>query len=131
MRKLREAAWSEVEALFQGKGWQAVANAKGWADRYGCPHEDYSRLPVVLESWSDEQIRDALRRMTEREPRMSVDVVGDVNNAQIAPRIDGLPLVAIRFGSRVGLLDGKHRAHKWAQVPGQYAVLVLESSCTG
>ena len=126
--RLRNAHWFEVEALFQGRGWQAIANAKGWADRFHVEHEDYAALPVSLEAWSHERIAAELEAMTELEPRISTDMDGDTNNAQLAPRVDGLPLVMVKFGTRYGMLDGKHRAHRWKQVPGRYAVLVIESA---
>jgi hypothetical protein len=125
---LRSATWAEVESLFQGKAWQAIVNARIWADRYGFAHEDYARLPVSLEGWETHRIAAALEAMSQVEPRVSVDIVDGTNNAKRPPRIDGLPIALIRFGERLGLLDGKHRAHRWASVPGRYAVLVVESA---
>lgn len=32
---------------------------------------------------------------------------------------------AARYGERFGMIDGKHRAHRWKRVRGQYAALVV------
>lgn len=125
--RLRDATWGEVVALFQGDAAKAAANARGWALRYGLPVEDYAQLPVTLEAWSHERLAHALAAMATVEPRMVIDMHGATNNAQLPPRVDGLPAVVLRFGNRLGMIDGKHRAHRWRHVPGRYAVLVIES----
>jgi hypothetical protein len=127
---LRQSSWAEVAAQFagQGDGARAAGNAAGWASRYGLPAEDYSRLPVSLECWTAAELGAAIEQMAIVEPRVSVDIVRGVNNAKLPPRVCNLPATLIRFGARYGILDGKHRAHRWIREGGQYAVLVLASA---
>jgi hypothetical protein len=127
---LRQSSWAEVSAQFagQGDGARAAGNAAGWASRYGLPAEDYYRLPVSLESWNAAELAAAVEQMTKVEPRVSIDIVRGVNNAQLPPRVFNLPATLIRFGERYGILDGKHRVHRWIREGGQYAVLVLSSA---
>ena len=60
---------------------------------------------------------------------MTVDMKGSVNNAELPPRIDGLPAVLVHFAEvdRYGMIDGKHRANRWRSVPGNCAVLVIHA----
>lgn len=125
---LRPATWNEVAALFHGAGGlqQAFKNAAGWAARLGVDPHRFSTGQVKLESWSADELAEVMDEMSAVEPRMTVDMVDGVNNAALPPRIDGLPAVVVRFGDRVGMIDGKHRANRWKQTPGQYAVLVVQ-----
>lgn len=122
---LRNASWHEVAALFPTEA-HAIRNADGWAARYGDVPREYRRCRVVLEAWSHSEIAALLAAMSEFEPRMTADWVDGMNNAQLPPRVDGLPAVLVRFGERFGMIDGKHRANRWKQTPGQYAVLVVQ-----
>lgn len=121
---LRNASWHEVAALFPREA-DALRNAEGWAARYGDVPRDYRRCRVVLEAWSHVELAELMAAMAEFEPRMVADWVNGVNNAQLPPRVDGLPVVVVRYGERFGMIDGKHRANRWARVPGDYAVLVV------
>jgi hypothetical protein len=122
---LRNASWHEVAALFPREA-DAIRNADGWAARFGDVPREYRRRRVVLESWSDVELAHLMHAMAEFEPRMVSDWVDGVNNAQLPPRVDGLPAALVRFGERLGMIDGKHRANRWKRVAGQYAVLVIE-----
>lgn len=129
MRVLRKASWREVEEQFYGHGGSesAARNARGWAARYDLPVADYAASPVWLEAWTDGEIRMAMDRMAQVEPRVAVDMVNGVNNAQLPPRVCNLPATLVRFGSVYGIIDGKHRMHQWMQTPGEYAVLVVDA----
>lgn len=122
---LRRASWDEVAALFFQGDEDAIRNADGWAVRYGEQARNYRACEVVLEAWTHSEIADLMSAMSEVEPRMTADLVGGVNNAQLPPRVDGLPAVLVQFGSRFGMIDGKHRANRWKKVPGRYAMLVV------
>lgn len=122
---LRNASWHEVAALFPREG-DALRNAEGWAVRYGDVQREYRRCQVVLEAWSEEELAQLMDAMAEFEPRMVSDWVNGVNNAQLPPRLDGLPAVLVKLGERYGMIDGKHRANRWKRTPGQYAVLVVQ-----
>lgn len=124
-RTLRTASWREVIALFPSEA-DAIRNIDGWAARYGCPPPARGRFRVTLEAWSHLDIDRLMSDMSEYEPRVTVGIVGGVNNAQIPPRVDGLPIVIIQFGGRFGMIDGKHRANRWKHAPGHYAVLVIQ-----
>lgn len=124
--RLRNSSWSEVSTCITAK--DASRNAAGWANRYGLPTDNYQNLPVTLECWSNERIASELVKMAEAEPRLLIEIVGGINNATIPPRCDGLPIIVIRFGEKFGMIDGKHRANKWKHIPGNYAVLVIESA---
>lgn len=121
---LRRASWHEVAALFPREA-DALRNAEGWAARYGDVPRDYRQYRVVLEAWSHLEIAAVMAAMSEFEPRMTADWVDGVNNAQLPPRVDGLPAAVVRFGDRFGMIDGKHRANRWKRTPGKYAVLVV------
>lgn len=123
-RFLRTASWQEVVALFPAES-DAIRNADGWASRYGDVPREYRCCRVALEAWPHTDIAALLAAMSEFEPRMTVDMVRGVNNAQLPPRVDGLPAVVVQFGDRFGMIDGKHRANRWARTPGHYAVLVV------
>lgn len=118
--QLRVATWNEVALQFAGHGGaaQAAKNCRIWSDRYRVAPEEYHRLPVVLEAWDHVRLAKALAAMAEIEPRMLTDDL---------PRCYGLPISVIRFGNRIGMIDGKHRANQAAKIPGLYAVLVIES----
>lgn len=66
-------------------------------------------------------------QMSKFEPRLVDDHVKGVNNAQLPPRLDGLPITLVRFGERYGIIDGKHRLNRWRHQPGNYAVLVIHA----
>lgn len=123
---LRNASWHEVAALFPREA-DALRNAEGWAARYGDVPRDYRRCRVVLEAWSHVELAALMEAMAEFEPRMTADWVNGVNNAQLPPRVDGLPAALVRFGERFGMIDGKRRANRWSRVPGDYAVLVVNA----
>jgi hypothetical protein len=123
---LRHASWREVVALFPSEA-DAVRNANGWSGRYGLPQTDWPSRLVTLESWSDRDLRDLMRELFHVEPRMTVDMVGVINNAILPPRLDGLPAVLVKFGDRYGMIDGKHRVNRWKHVEGNYAVLVVNA----
>lgn len=114
--------------MFHGAGGmkQAFDNAAGWATRFGVERDRFTCGQIQLESWSAEELAAAMDEMSAHEPRMTVDMVDGVNNAALPPRVDGLPAVVVRFGDRIGMIDGKHRANRWKQTPGQYAVLVVQ-----
>lgn len=122
---LRNATWHEVASLFPCEA-DAIRNVDGWAARYVDMPMEYRRCRVVLEAWSHIELSAWLAAMSEFEPRMTSDWVDGVNNAQLPPRVDGLPAVMVKFGSRYGMIDGKHRANRWKRVPGDYAVLVIQ-----
>ena len=121
---LRHASWHEVAALFPREA-DAIRNADGWAARYGDLPREYRRCRVELQAWSADELAAVMDAMSEFEPRMAVDWVDGVNNAQLPPRVDGLPAAVVQFGERFGMIDGKHRANRWKRVPGEYAVLVV------
>lgn len=121
---LRNASWHEVAALFPCEA-DAIRNADGWAARYGGLPREYRRCRVELQAWSAAELAALMEEMTLFEPRMTEDWVRGVNNAQLPPRVDGLPAVLVKFGDRFGMIDGKHRANRWKRVPGDYAVLVV------
>lgn len=129
MQLLRQASWREVLHQFHGVEPNAVRQANGWASRYGIKPDEWSRRAVNLEGWGHDELARVLREMAEVEPRLLVEMVGDTNNATLPPRVDGLPIVLIRFGFRYGIIDGKHRINRWSQWPGTYAVLVVEAKC--
>ena len=132
---LRLASWHEVTALFPTEA-DALRNAEGWAVRYGDVPREYRLCRVELQAWSDDALMGEARKlatelaavmdeMSEFEPRMTADWVDGVNNAQLPPRVEGLPAVMVQFGERFGMIDGKHRANRWKRTPGLYAVLVV------
>lgn len=125
-RTIRASGWREVCALFK-KESEPLRNIRGWADRYGVPMPDVTKCRVTLESWTNVEIERCMTAMSEIEPRMTVDICGNTNNATLPPRLEGLPLAVIRFGDRVGMIDGKHRANKWKHLLGNYAVLVIHA----
>lgn len=122
---LRNASWHEVTTLFPGEA-DALRNADDWAARYGDVAREYRRCRVELQAWSDTELAEVMQAMSEFEPRMTADWVGGVNNAELSPRVEGLPAVLVQFGERFGMIDGKHRANRWKRTPGQYAVLVVQ-----
>jgi hypothetical protein len=125
---LRSATWLEVEALFHGADGvqQALKNAAGWASRYGLdPYQPHVGV-LSLECWTSEELRDAMEIMSRFEPRVTVDLVNGTNNAVLPPRLDGLPPVFVRFGEKLGILDGKHRVNRWKDGVGPWAVLVIQ-----
>lgn len=122
---LRLASWHEVAALFPTEA-DALRNAEGWAARYGDVPREYRLCRVELQSWSDVELAAVMEAMSEFEPRMTADWVDGVNNAQLPPRVEGLPAVMVQFGERFGMIDGKHRANRWKRTPGLYAVLVVQ-----
>ena len=121
---LRLASWHEVTALFPTEA-DALRNAEGWAVRYGDVPREYRLCRVELQAWSDVELAAVMDEMSEFEPRMTADWVDGVNNAQLPPRVEGLPAVMVQFGERFGMIDGKHRANRWKRTPGLYAVLVV------
>lgn len=123
---IRHAAWREVVQLFPSDA-EALRNASGWAARYQAQEPDWPTRLVTLESWSDRDLRDLMRDLFQVEPRMTVDMVGGINNAILPPRMDGLPAVLVKFGNRYGMIDGKHRVNRWKHVEGNYAVLVVHA----
>lgn len=130
MRRLRQASWEEVLQLFHGRRHRAVHNAQGWADRYRVPWERYDRLSVDLMALTHSEIGEALDEAAKVEPRIADDWHREINNATLPPRVDGLPIALIVFpnAKKLGFLDGKHRAHRWRHVPGEYAVLMAKSN---
>jgi hypothetical protein len=125
-KRIREADWREVCALFADES-DPLRNAEGWAKRYGVPVRDFAKCKVTLEAWTNDEIDRCMSAMSEFEPRMTVDICGNVNNAILPPRLEGLPLAVVRFGDRYGMIDGKHRANKWKHMLGNYAVLVIHA----
>lgn len=119
--QVRTATWNEVALQFAGHGGaaQAAKNCRIWSGRYGVEPEDYHRLQVTLEAWSHTRLAECLAAMAKIEPRMLTEDL---------PRVHGLPISVIRFGDRIGMIDGKHRANHSAKFPGLYAVLVIESA---
>lgn len=131
MRMLRRSSWAEVELQFAdaGGGFSAKRNAQGWSERYRLPAEIWPVRPVKLEAWTGADCLDVLVAMSLIEPRVSIDIVNGVNNAQIPPRVGNLPATLIRFGDRYGIIDGKHRMHQWAKEPDSvFGVLVIASA---
>jgi ubiquinone/menaquinone biosynthesis C-methylase UbiE len=128
MIRLRRPTWADVVAQFAGHRGEPnlLRLAAEWADRYRVPHEDYRTVPVRAEWWSQEQLRAVLAGAATVEPRVWAD--GQPNLGQRPQRRDHGPLTFIRFGERYGILDGRHRAHRWMQTAGCYPVLVLECS---
>lgn len=122
---IRDASWREVTAVIDE--CDAVKNANGWADRYGVLPVNYPGCRVTLESWERSDIDALMIDLAGVEPRMVKDVVRGVNNATVPPRLNGLPLVLIKFGDVYGMLDGKHRANKWRHAEGRYAALVIHA----
>lgn len=122
---LRRASWHEVAALFPTEA-DALRNAEGWRARYGDMPQEYRLCRVELQAWSDLELSEVMEAMSEFEPRMTADWVDGVNNAQLPPRVEGLPAVMVKFGHRFGMIDGKHRTNRWKLTPGQYAVLVIQ-----
>jgi hypothetical protein len=124
---LRKASWLEIANAFYGPHGdrQCRENICGWADRYGV--KSPPEPEVALESWTDKELAEVMEAMSKVEPRVTVDMVKGVNNATLPPRVDGLPIVLVKFGDRYGIIDGKHRANKWKQVPGNYAVYIIHA----
>lgn len=126
---IRPATWNEVALLFysQGDATRAQQLAAQRAARYMAVAQDFSRRRVYLEAWSHTEIGELMDTLAAVEPRMTRDMVNGTNNAQLQPRIDGLPLCVIDFDGRRGMIDGKHRANQWRHRPGRYPVLVVEA----
>jgi hypothetical protein len=127
---IRPAAWSEVCNLFYGHGGgdRAQAMAAQWAGRFGRAVEDYSCCRVVLQSWPVANIKRLMQEMSRIEPRMTVDIVSGINKATTAPRVQGLPVCVVRFGDRIGMIDGKHRANNLRDNDPPLAVLMIEAT---
>lgn len=82
-----------------------------------------------LEAWHSDRIGEVMSGMARVEPRMTWDVKDGVNNAALPPRVDGMPPVVIKFaGGKYGMIDGKHRANRWKNLPGTYAMLVVDAT---
>lgn len=131
MRVLRGATWEEVTLLFSefGGARSAVSNLDGWARRYKCPPQEWYRLPVRLTSWHGAEIWELMRSMAEVEPRVLKDEADGVDNAVVPPRVDGLPIALVRFGSgQYGIIDGKHRANKWKYMTGEFAAYLIHAN---
>jgi hypothetical protein len=126
VKLLRNAGWHEVVRLFPTET-DAIRNADGWAARFKVPLPNYRDAKVTLEAWDASELRAQMEWMSEYEPRMTVDMDGATNNATLPPRVDGLPAVVVKFGNRYGMIDGKHRANRWKETPGLYAVLVVHA----
>lgn len=126
---IRKASWPEVAQQFHGNGeiQKAFDNAAGWASRYGVSAYSVHGGNVVLESWTSQELADVMSAMSKAEPRVTVDMVKGVNNAQFPPRLDGLPAVFVKFGDRYGIIDGKHRVNRWKLGGGPWAVLVIHA----
>ena len=122
---IRQASWREVEAVIDEA--DAVRNANGWADRFKRAPSNWPGCVVTLEAWMQDEIGELMDAMARIEPRMTVDMVGGLNNATLPPRLDGMPLALVRFGDRFGMIDGKHRANRWRHVHGRYAALVIHA----
>jgi hypothetical protein len=127
MFRLRRPAWADVVQQFSMSGGAAkvMRLAREWADRYRIAQQDYAQCPVRAESWPRQRLAAAIDAMAIAEPR--IKATGSPVVA-LPPRREDGPLVMCQFGTRYGMIDGRHRAHLWTQRDGVYPVLVLECS---
>jgi hypothetical protein len=123
---LREASWEELTWLIGPEMTRVRLNE--WAGRYGVRAPVWERCSVRLEGWAASKIGEVLGEAARLQPRLLEEFVQGVNMATTPPRVEGLPIAVVYFGQgRFGFIDGKHRANKWKQFPGTYAVYVCDA----
>lgn len=122
----REPVWENILPLFffHRVGVLAIQRlAREWTRLYGLRRVDVFRGNVVREKWSNRRIGELLDQMQK---------VSDARSAQKQVRTEEAPryvdgcLVVVRTQDTDILIDGRRRANVWCNMPGQYAVWVIE-----
>lgn len=131
MIRLRRPTFGDILAQFADRkptGLDTVLRlSREWSVRYQLLPVEYAQCPVRAEWWTPAELARVMRIAAAVEPRVVSD--GQPNLSR-APRHEGGPLTFLDFGAdRWGIIDGRHRAHRFMQATtGRYPVLVLGCS---
>ncbi|MCO7728495.1 hypothetical protein NJB93_18060 [Brucella intermedia] len=122
----RESVWENILPLFffHRDGVLAIQRlAREWTRLYGLRRVDVFQGTVVNEKWSNRRIAGLLDQMQKTSDARSAQK--RLRTVETPRHVEG-SLVVVRTQGTEFLIDGRRRANIWCNMPGQYAVWVIE-----